>query len=252
LYGKPALDPRELQRQLIEWRKGIEPYIADTFAWLYEAQKSGKRILLEGQLGALKDPDFGIYPFVTSSSTLAGYGCVGAGLAPGSIAEIVAVTKAYSSAVGAGAFVSELSGAVADDLRRRGGDAGEYGATTGRPRRMGWFDTVASRYGCRVQGATAVALTAIDVLSYLDEIPVCVGYEIDGRETRDFPVTPDLNRARPVLAHLPGWKTDIRGIREFEQLPENARAYVLFVEKEVGIPVRYISNGPRRDEIIRR
>jgi adenylosuccinate synthase len=252
LYGKPALDPRELQRQLIEWRKGIEPYIADTFAWLYEAQKSGKRILLEGQLGALKDPDFGIYPFVTSSSTLAGYGCVGAGLAPGSIAEIVAVTKAYSSAVGAGAFVSELSGAVADDLRRRGGDAGEYGATTGRPRRMGWFDTVASRYGCRVQGATAVALTAIDVLSYLDEIPVCVGYEIDGRETRDFPVTPDLNRARPVLAHLPGWKTDIRGIREFEQLPENARAYVLFVEKEIGIPVRYISNGPRRDEIIRR
>jgi adenylosuccinate synthase len=252
LYGKPALDPRELQKQLIEWRKGIEPYIADTFAWLYDAQKSGKRILLEGQLGALKDPDFGIYPFVTSSSTLAGYGCVGAGLAPGSIAEIVAVTKAYSSAVGAGAFVSELSGAVADDLRRRGGDAGEYGATTGRPRRMGWFDAVATRYGCRVQGATAVALTAIDVLSYLDEIPVCVGYEIDGQVTRDFPVTPDLNRARPVLAHMPGWKTDIRGIREFEQLPENARAYVLFVEKEVGIPVRYISNGPRRDEIIRR
>lgn len=252
LYGKPVLDAQELLKQLIEWREGIEPYVADTFAWLYDAQKNGKRILLEGQLGALKDPDFGIYPFVTSSSTLAGYGCVGAGLAPGSITEIVAVTKAYSSAVGAGAFVSELSGDMADDLRRRGGDAGEYGATTGRPRRMGWFDTVATRYGCRVQGATAVALTAIDVLSYLDEIPVCVGYEIDGRETRDFPVTPALNRARPVLLNLPGWKTDIRGIREFDRLPEQARAYVLFVEKEIGIPVRYISNGPRRDEIIRR
>lgn len=252
LYKQPEMDPRELHSQLLQWREDIRPYIADTAAWLYEAQKSGKRILLEGQLGALKDPDFGIYPFVTSSSTLAGYGCVGAGLAPGAIGEVVAVTKAYSSAVGAGAFVSELFGDQADDLRRRGGDAGEYGATTGRPRRMGWFDAVATRYGCRIQGATAVALTAIDVLSYLDEIPVCVAYAVDGQHLCDFPVTPVLNRAKPVLQHLPGWKTDIRGIRDFDRLPENAKAYVLFVEKEIGIPVRYISNGPRREEIIRR
>jgi len=252
LYHQPELKAGELLSDLLAWREAIRPYVADTFAFLSQAQRKGKKILLEGQLGALKDPDFGIYPYVTSSSTLAGYGSVGAGLAPGSITEIVAVVKAYSSAVGAGAFVSEIFGDQAHELRQRGGDAGEYGATTGRPRRMGWFDAVATRYGCHVQGATAVALTAIDVLSYLDVIPVCVGYEIEGQVVRDFPVTTRLNKARPVLEMLPGWKTDIRGIREFGHLPAEAQAYVRFVEREIGVPVSYVSNGPRRDEIILR
>jgi len=252
LYHKPPLELDPLMQQLIEWREAIRPYIADTARYIHQAIADGKKILLEGQLGALKDPDFGIYPFVTSSSTLAGYGCVGAGIPPYEIREVVAVVKAYSSAVGAGAFTSEIFAAQADELRRRGGDAGEYGATTGRPRRMGWFDAVATRYGCMIQGATAVALTAIDVLSYLDEIPVCVGYEIDGTITRDFPATSALNRAKPVLQTMPGWKTDIRGIKQFDQLPQAAKDYVLFVEREIGVPVRLVSNGPRRDEIIYR
>ena len=252
LYHKPLLDAKDIMAQLSAWKEGIYPYLADTFAYLEKAQREKRRILLEGQLGALKDPDFGIYPFVTSSSTLAGFGSVGAGLAPTSLTEIVAVTKAYSSAVGAGAFVSEISGNAADELRRRGGDAGEYGATTGRPRRMGWFDAVATRYGCQVQGASAVALTAIDVLSYLEEIPVCIAYEIDGQATEFFPVTPQLNQAKPVWRILPGWRTDIRGIRHFEDLPVAARNYVTFVEQAIGLPVRYVSNGPKRDEIIRR
>ncbi len=252
LYGKPLLDAGTLYDQLVEWREAIRPYVGDTIRFLHKAVAEGKKILLEGQLGALKDPDFGIYPFVTSSSTLAGYGCVGAGIPPYAISEVVAVVKAYSSAVGAGAFTSEIFGDEAEELRRRGGDAGEYGATTGRPRRMGWFDAVATRYGCQVQGATSVALTAIDVLSYLDEIPVCIGYDIDGVVTRDFPATAALNRAKPVLARMPGWKTDLRGIRSFDQLPQAARDYVLFVEKEIGVPVRLVSNGPRRDEIIHR
>lgn len=252
LYHKPQIDLDSLFIQLIEWREAIRPYVADTARYLHQAIADGKKILLEGQLGALKDPDFGIYPFVTSSSTLAGYGCVGAGIPPYEIREVVAVVKAYSSAVGAGAFTSEIFGAQADELRRLGGDAGEYGATTGRPRRMGWFDAVATRYGCMIQGATGVALTAIDVLSYLDEIPVCVGYEIDGTVTRDFPATSALNRAKPVLQILPGWKTDIRGIKHFDMLPQAAQDYVLFVEREVGIPVQLVSNGPRRDEIIYR
>lgn len=252
LYHKPKLELDPLMQQLIEWREAIRPYIADTARYIHQAIADGKKILLEGQLGALKDPDFGIYPFVTSSSTLAGYGCVGAGIPPYEIREVVAVVKAYSSAVGAGAFTSEIFAAQADELRRRGGDAGEYGATTGRPRRMGWFDAVATRYGCMIQGATAVALTAIDVLSYLDEIPVCVGYEIDGTVTRDFPATSALNRAKPILQTMPGWKTDIRGIKQFDQLPQAARDYVLFVEREIGVPVRLVSNGPRRDEIIYR
>jgi adenylosuccinate synthase len=250
-YKKPKLDAHAIREQLIEWRRAIKPYVGDTVRLVREALEANQRILLEGQLGALKDPDFGIYPYVTSSSTLAGYGAIGSGLPPYAIREIIAVVKAYSSAVGAGAFVSELHGKEADELRRRGGDAGEYGATTGRPRRMGWFDAVATRYGCHIQGATAVALTAIDVLSYLDEIPVCIGYEIDGEVTRDFPVTTYLNRAKPVYSVLPGWKTDIRGIRDFSQLPEKARAYVRFVEKEIGVPVQLVSNGPHRDEIIR-
>jgi adenylosuccinate synthase len=252
LYNKPQLSVDELFNQLIEWRDAIDPYVADTVAYLGAAVKEGKTILLEGQLGSLKDPDFGIYPYTTSSSTLAGYGAVGAGLPPYEIKDIIAVTKAYSSAVGAGAFTSEIFGDKADELRRRGGDAGEFGATTGRPRRMGWFDCVATRYGCRVQGATQVVLTAIDVLSYLDEIPVCVGYEIDGKVTEDFPATVDLNKAKPVLKTLPGWKQDVRGITDFAKLPQAAQDYVLFIEKELGVPVKMVSNGPRREEIIHR
>ncbi len=252
LYNKSELSVDELFAQMIEWRNAIDPYVTDTVEYLQKALADGKKILLEGQLGALKDPDFGIYPMTTSSSTLAGYGAVGAGIPPYEIKEIVVVTKAYSSAVGAGAFVSEIFGDEAHEMRQRGGDAGEYGATTGRPRRMGWFDCVATRYGCQVQGATAVAFTAIDCLSYLDEIPVCVGYEIDGQITQAFPATTKLHRAKPVLKTLKGWKVPIRGITEFNKLPQEAQDYVLFIEKELGFPIKYVSNGPRREEIIYR
>ncbi|MBO5072646.1 MAG: adenylosuccinate synthase [Eubacterium sp.] len=252
LYHKPLLDVEELMKTLREYRDMVEPYVCDVSAFLYEARQQGKRILLEGQLGSLKDPDHGIYPMVTSSSTLAGYGAIGAGIPPYEIKRIVTVVKAYSSAVGAGEFVSEIFGEEADELRRRGGDGGEFGATTGRPRRMGWFDAVASRYGCRIQGATEVALTVLDVLGYLDELPVCVGYEIDGKITKDFPATRELKKAKPVYEILPGWKSEIRGITEYEQLPENCRKYIEFIEKELGVPVKMVSNGPGRHEIIYR
>ncbi len=252
LYHKPLLHVDELMATLAEYRRQIEPYVCDVSAFLYEARQQGKRILLEGQLGSLKDPDHGIYPMVTSSSTLAGYGAIGAGIPPYEIKRIVTVVKAYSSAVGAGEFVSEIFGEEADELRRRGGDGGEYGATTGRPRRMGWFDAVASRYGCRLQGATEVALTVLDVLGYLDELPVCVGYEIDGRITKDFPATRELKKAKPVYEILPGWKSDIRGITDYGSLPENCRRYIEFIEKELGVPVKMVSNGPGRHEIIHR
>ncbi|MCF0146558.1 MAG: adenylosuccinate synthetase, partial [Eubacterium sp.] len=250
LYHKPLLSVDSLFEELMTWKEMVAPYVADTSAFLYEAEKAGKNILLEGQLGSMKDPDHGIYPMVTSSSTLAGYGAIGAGLPPYAIKKIVTVTKAYSSAVGAGAFVSEIFGEEADELRRRGGDGGEYGATTGRPRRMGWYDCVASRYGCRLQGTTHVALTVLDALGYLDEIPVCVAYEIDGKETGDFPTTGLLEKAKPVLKVLPGWKQDISGIRSFEELPENARKYVEFIEEQIGFPITMISNGPDREDII--
>lgn len=252
MYHKPTINPEELFETLLEYRSMVEPYVCDVAAYLHDAIKEGKNILLEGQLGALKDPDFGIYPMVTSSSTLAAYGAIGAGVPPYEIKSIVTVVKAYSSAVGAGEFVSEIFGEEADELRRRGGDGGEYGATTGRPRRMGWFDAVASRYGCRMQGATEVALTVLDVLGYLDTLPVCVGYEIDGVVTKDFPTTVKLAKAKPVYEYLPGWKTDIRGIKEYKDLPENCRKYIEFIEKELEVPITMISNGPGRDEIIRR
>ncbi len=252
LYHKPAINQDELYATLIEYRNMVEPYVCDVSAYLHEAIKAGKNILLEGQLGALKDPDFGIYPMVTSSSTLAAYGAIGAGIPPYEIKSIVTVVKAYSSAVGAGEFVSEIFGEEADELRRRGGDGGEYGATTGRPRRMGWFDAVASRYGCRMQGATEVALTVLDVLGYLDVLPVCVGYEIDGVVTKDFPTTVKLAKAKPVYVELPGWKQEIRGIKNYDELPENCRKYIEFIEKELEVPVKLVSNGPGRDEIIRR
>ena len=252
LYHKPLINPDELLETLHEYRDTIAPYVCDVSSYLDQAIKEGKTILLEGQLGTLKDPDHGIYPMVTSSSTLAAYGAIGAGIPPYEIKQIVTVCKAYSSAVGAGAFVSEIFGDEADELRRRGGDGGEFGATTGRPRRMGWFDCVASKYGCRLQGTTDVAFTVLDVLGYLDEIPVCVGYEIDGEVTTDFPTTAKLEKAKPVLKNLPGWKCDIRGIKKYEDLPEKCRKYVEFIEEQIGYPITMVSNGPGRDDIIYR
>ena len=252
LYHKPLIDPAELLNTLHEYRDMIAPFVCDVSAFLDKALKEGKTILLEGQLGTMKDPDHGIYPMVTSSSTLAAYGAIGAGIPPYEIKQIVTVSKAYSSSVGAGAFVSEIFGDEADELRRRGGDGGEFGATTGRPRRMGWFDCVATKYGCRLQGATDVAFTVLDALGYLDEIPVCVGYEIDGEVTTDFPVTYKLEKAKPILKKLPGWKCDIRGIRNFDELPENCRKYVEFIEEQIGFPITMVSNGPGREDIIYR
>jgi adenylosuccinate synthase len=229
----------------------IRPFACDTVALLQGAVAEGKRVLLEGQLGALRDPDHGVYPYPTSSSPLAGFAAVGAGVSPRAIGRIVAVVKAYSSCIGAGPFVTELTGEAADDLRERGGSAGEYGATTGRPRRVGWFDAVATRYGCRVQGATEIALTNLDVLGYLDEIPICTAYEVDGRRTDRFPVPAGLDSARPVLETLPGWKCDVSRVRWFADLPEAAQRYVHRIEQLVGIRARLISVGPDRDATIR-
>ena len=252
MYHKPLIDADELYQTLLSYRDMVKPYVCDVSAYLYQAIKDGKTILLEGQLGSMKDPDHGIYPMVTSSSTLAAYGAIGAGIPPYEIKDIITVVKAYSSAVGAGEFVSEIFGDEADELRRRGGDGGEFGATTGRPRRMGWFDAVATRYGCRIQGATEVALTVVDALGYLDEIPRCVGYEIDGKVTKDFPTTSLLKKAKPVWKVLPGWKCDIRGIRKYEDLPEACRDYIETIEGELGVPITMVSNGPGRDDIILR
>lgn len=252
LYHKPLLVPEEIFAELMGYKEKIAPYVADVSLYLNNALKEGKNILLEGQLGALKDPDHGIYPMVTSSSTLAGYGAIGAGVPPYEIKRIVTVCKAYSSAVGAGAFVSEIFGEEADELRRRGGDGGEYGATTGRPRRMGWFDVVASKYGCRLQGTTDVAFTVLDVLGYLDEIPVCVAYDIDGEITTEFPTTAQLEKAKPVFETLPGWKCDIRGIKNYDELPSACKNYIEFIEERIGFPITMISNGPGREDIIYR
>lgn len=252
LYHKEPVTVEEIFQKLMEYKRQLAPYVKDTFDYLYHAVKDGKNILLEGQLGALKDTDFGIYPMVTSSNTIAGYGAVGAGVPPYEIKEVITVVKAYSSAVGAGEFVSEIFGEEAEELRRRGGDGGEYGVTTGRPRRMGWLDLVATRYGCRVQGATQVALTVLDVLGYLDAIPVCVGYELDGKKIDYFPCTTKLKRAKPVLEVLPGWKCDISGVCKYEDLPENCRRYIEFAEREIGVPITIVSNGAARDNIIYR
>lgn len=250
LYHKDPLDPKALFDTLLGYREAIAPYLGDTTAIIHKALKEGKGVLLEGQLGSMKDPDHGIYPFVTSSHTLAGFGTVGGGVPATALTDVICVSKAYSSAVGAGAFVSEIFGDEAEELRKRGGDRGEYGATTGRPRRVGWYDAVASRYGCMVQGATEVAVTAIDCLSYLDEIKVCTGYAVEGTVTRDFPVTALLDKARPVYETLPGWKCDIRGITDFDELPQAAKDYVRFIEKELKVPIKIISTGPKRHEII--
>lgn len=252
LYHKPTMKADDIFKLLLSYRDMIAPYVTDTSAFLHKAIKKGKNILLEGQLGALKDPDHGIYPMVTSSSTLSAYGAIGAGIPASEIKDVVTVVKAYSSAVGAGAFVSEIFGEEADELRKRGGDGGEFGATTGRPRRMGWFDAVATRYGVRMQGTSEVALTVIDVLGYLDEIPMCVGYEIDGTVTKEFPTTYQLEKAKPVLKKFPGWKCDIRGIRNYEDLPVECRNYIEAIEQEIEAPITMVSNGPGRHEIIHR
>ena len=252
LYGKEPLDFNVVLAELKKQREEIKPFLKDTSLFLRTAIKEGKKILLEGQLGTMKDPDHGIYPMVTSSHTLASYGAVGTGIPPYAITDVVCVTKAYSSAVGAGEFVSELFGEAAEELRKRGGDKGEYGATTGRPRRVGWYDAVASRYGCALQGATQVALTVLDPLGYLDEIPICTGYEIDGEVIRDFPVTPLLRKAKPVYTVMKGWNQDIRGIRKYEDLPKECRDYIDFIEKELEVPITMVSNGPKREEILLR
>lgn len=252
LYHKEPLKLEDVLNTMHEYRDMIKPYVGDVSTYLYNAIKDGKKILLEGQLGTLKDPDHGIYPMVTSSSTLAGFGAIGAGIPPYEIKRVITVNKAYSSAVGAGVFTSEIFGDEADELRRRGGDGGEFGATTGRPRRVGWYDCVASSYGCRLQGTTDVAFTVLDVLGYLDEIPVCTGYEIDGKVVTDFPVTLVTEKAKPVYEKLPGWKCDIRGIKKYEDLPEKCRNYIEFIEEKIGFPITIISNGPGRDDIIYR
>ena len=254
LYHQPMVDAEALMEQLLSLRERIRPFVGDTVSFIHQALKDGKTVLLEGQLGSMKDPDLGIFPMTTSSHTLAGYGCVGAGVPPAAIEDVICVTKAYSSCVGSQTepFVSEVTGQAGDELRRRGGDRGEFGATTGRPRRVGWFDAVATKYGCMVQGATQAALTCLDVLGYLDKIPVCTGYEIDGTVTDTFPTTPALLRARPVFTTLPGWKQDIRGCSDYDALPANAKAYVDFLERHIGTPITMVSTGPKREEMTRR
>ena len=254
LYHQPRVDAEALMEQLLSLRERIRPFVGDTVSFIHQALKDGKTVLLEGQLGSMKDPDLGIFPMTTSSHTLAGYGCVGAGVPPAAIEDVICVTKAYSSCVGSQIepFVSEVTGQAGDELRRRGGDRGEFGATTGRPRRVGWFDTVATKYGCMVQGATQAALTCLDVLGYLDKIPVCTGYEIDGTVTDTFPTTPALLRARPVFTNLPGWKQNIRGCSDYDALPANAKAYVDFLEQHIGTPITMVSTGPKREEMARR
>jgi adenylosuccinate synthase len=252
LYHTDPIDRSGLLAWIREQRTKVEPYIGNVSEYLGEAIKAGKTILLEGQLGTMKDPDNGIYPMVTSSSPIAGFGAVSCGIPPYEIKQIVVVSKAYSSAVGAGEFVSEIFGDEAVLLRNHGGDGGEYGATTGRPRRVGWYDCVASKYGCRVQGATDVAFTVLDDLGYLDEIPVCVAYELDGKQITEFPVTKDLHRCKPVYKTFKGWKSDIRGIRKFEDLPQEAQDYVNYIEQQIGFPITMVSNGPAREDIIYR
>ena len=252
LYHKEPLDVDALFQEMLEQRELIRPYVGNVAAFVHQALRDGKTVLIEGQLGTMKDPDFGIYPMTTSSNTLAGYGCIGAGIPPRYLQDIVAVTKAYSSSVGGGNFVTEIFGEEADELRKRGGDKGEFGATTGRPRRVGWFDAVATRYGVEMQGATEVCLTCLDVLGYLDEIKVCTAYEIDGEIVKDFPVTRLLKDAKPIYTILPGWNCDIRGITDEAKLPKEALAYVDFIEQELGVPVKMFSTGPKRHEIIHR
>ena len=250
LYNKPECSVDDIVSNLLEDGERIKPFLCDSTSRLLEALSENKTILAEGQLGALRDPDHGIYPYPTSSSPLAGFASVGMGVPPYEIKRIVAVVKAYSSCVGTGPFVTELSGDEANELRERGGSDGEYGATTGRPRRMGWFDVPATKYGCLVQGATEVALSLLDVLGYLKEIPVCTAYEIDGEKTGDFPIPAKLDKSKPVYEKLPGWECDISKIRNYKGLPVNAMKYVEYIEERIDVPVKLISVGPEREAMI--
>ena len=252
LYNKPEIDYMQVYEKLRKDAEFIRPMVTDTAKLLRNAVKEGKNILLEGQLGSLKDIDHGIYPYVTSSPTLAGYAAVGAGIPPYEIKNIIAVTKAYSSAVGEGPFVCEYFGDEAEELRKRGGDKGEYGAKTGRPRRVGSFDTVATRYGVEVQGATEVCMTCLDVLSYLDTIKVCTGYEYEGKVYKDFLTTDKLYKSKPIFTELEGWKEDITKVTKYEDLPQKAKEYVEFIEKEIGVKISMVSNGPEREKILYR
>ncbi len=249
-YHQLPVDSADLLNTLQADALRIAPYVADTTALLQQAVSRGERILLEGQLGALRDPDHGIYPFTTSSSPLAGYASVGAGIPPYALRRIIAVTKAYSTCVGAGPLVTELVGAEAQTLRERGGDGGEYGATTGRSRRVGWFDAVATRYGTHIQGATEVALTNLDVLSHWQEIPLAVGYRLDGKVEMKFPNSTRLAAAEPIWETCRGWGTDISAIRDYRTLPQPAREYVERIEELLDIPMRLISVGPRREQML--
>ena len=249
VYGAPGYTPGQLMDWVEENAMWMLPYLCDTGALLSKAREEGKSILFEAQLGALRDVDFGIVPYTTSSNTLASYAPIGSGLPGAALDEVVGVVKAYSTCVGEGPFVTEWSGPEAEALRTAGG---EYGAKTGRPRRVGALDLVATRYGVRLQGATALALTKLDVLSYMDAIPVCTAYDLDGERTEDFPFPDRLYDARPVTEALPGWKTDISAVRTWEELPPAARAYVEYIEKAVGCPIRYVSVGPDRDAYIER
>ena len=247
VYGKEPITVSEIQEWFDTWCEKIKPFICDTGIILRNAQAVGKNILFEAQLGALRDLDYGIYPYTTSSNAISAYAPVGSGLPSAKINEVIGVVKAYSTCVGEGPFVCEMFGDEADALRSAGF---EYGAKTGRPRRVGPLDIVATRYGVQVQGATNIALTKLDILSYMDKIPVCTKYLVDGQETSEFPFPSLLSSAKPVMEYLDGWKCDISGIREWDALPKAAQNYVTFVEQQIGCRIGYVSVGPERDSII--
>ena len=247
VYGAKAVTMEELEHWLDAWYEKIKPFICDTGMILRNAQAEGKNILFEAQLGALRDLDYGIHPYTTSSNAIAAYAPVGSGLPSAKIDEVIGVVKAYSTCVGEGPFVCEMFGAEAEALREAGH---EYGAKTGRPRRVGPIDIVATRYGVQIQGATNIALTKLDVLSCMEKIPVCTSYLVDGRETDEFPFPALLERAQPVIAYMDGWSCDISGVRSWEELPPAARRYVAFIEQQIGCHIGYVSVGPERDSII--
>ena len=247
VYGSEAYTMEKFEIWMTEYCEKIRPYICDTGEFLRRAQKDGKQILFEAQLGSLRDLDYGIYPYTTSSNTIAAYAPIGSGLPSVKITDVIGVVKAYSSCVGEGPFVCEMFGKEAENLREAGF---EYGAKTGRPRRVGPIDIVATRYGVEVQAATEIALTKLDVLSYMDKIPVCTHYEFDGELTDEFPFPSDLAEAKPVIEYMDGWKCDISFARKWEELPVQARDYVCYIEKQIGCPITYVSVGPERDSII--
>ena len=249
VYGAEPYKLEDMLAWCEEFGGKLRPFLCDVPKYLYEAERAGKNIMFEAQLGALRDIDFGIYPYTSSSSSIAGYACVGAGMPGSHVDRTVGIVKAYSTCVGEGPFTAEWFGEEAENLREKGG---EYGASTGRPRRVGPIDLVATRYGCRIQGATEVALTKLDVLSYMKEIPVCTQYEVNGEKTDDFPFTAVIDEAKPVLTTVPGWGCDISGVRKYEDLPQAARDYVEYIEKAIGVRISYVSVGAGRDEIIYR